>query len=92
MFLNILLTNQASFFILGYNSGMQKVRLWVYSVFVLVVGISYLINRRKHRKNLRDNDKRNIEKNFEKDENGKYPWENDTNDDPSRAKGDRWKL
>ena len=58
------------------------------SVTFTVMAIRYLQNRRKHRHITVDEDRRRIEATYEKDENGLYPWEADTDDSPERVTPD----
>lgn len=58
------------------------------SLTFTVMAIRYLQNRRKHRQITVDEDRRRIEATYEKDENGLYPWEADTDDSPERVTPD----
>ncbi|WP_242704658.1 hypothetical protein [Candidatus Enterococcus ferrettii] len=49
------------------------------------MAVRYLQNRWKHRQITAAEENQRIEAIYEKDENGLYPWEVDTNDSPERV-------
>ena len=52
---------------------------------VIMMTLSYLKVRHSRKKISREQEDAMIEANYQKDENGLYPWEADTNDHPSRV-------
>ena len=48
-----------------------------YVLFILII-IAWFAARRRSRKRTEDDEKELINQNFEKDEDGKYPWEKET--------------
>lgn len=61
-----------------------KVRSYVFPIMVVMMSLSYLKVRHEHRKITREEEDAMIEATYQKDENGLYPWEVDTNDHPDR--------
>ena len=63
-----------------------KLRRYVFVLMVLMMTLSYLKVRHSRRKISREEEDAMIEATYERDENGLYPWEVDTNDHPDRVK------
>ncbi|OJG74539.1 hypothetical protein RV10_GL004698 [Enterococcus pallens] len=55
------------------------------SLTFTMMAVRYLQNRWKHRQITEEEEIRKIEATYEKDENGFYPWEVDTDDSPNRV-------
>ena len=62
-----------------------KIRRYIFPLMVCMMTISYLKARRAHRKITIEEEDAAIEATYQKDENGLYPWEADTDDHPSRV-------
>ncbi|MDU5512077.1 hypothetical protein [Enterococcus gilvus] len=62
-----------------------KIRRYVFPAMVLVMTISYLKIRYSRRKITQEEENILIEATYQKDENGLYPWEADTDDHPDRV-------
>lgn len=58
------------------------------SVTFTMMAVRYLQNRHKRRKITAEEERQWIEAHYEKDENGLYPWEADTDDSPQRVTPD----
>nr|WP_242704652.1 hypothetical protein [Enterococcus sp. 665A] len=58
------------------------------SLTFTMMAVRYLQNRWKHRQITAEEDNQRIEATYEKDENGLYPWEADTDDSPERVSPD----
>lgn len=62
-----------------------KVRRYVFILMVTMTALRYLKVRHDRKKITQEEEDALIELTYEKDENGLYPWEADTNDHPSRV-------
>ncbi|MBU5359596.1 hypothetical protein KQI58_00730 [Enterococcus raffinosus] len=62
-----------------------KIRRYVFPLMVIITTLSYLKVRHERKKITREEEDAMIEATYEKDENGLYPWETDTNDHPDRV-------
>lgn len=62
-----------------------KIRKFIFPLMVIMMSLSYLKIRHERRKITQEEEDAFIAANYEKDENGLYPWEADTNDHPSRV-------
>lgn len=51
--------------------------MWIRGLIILILAIIVFIVRKKNKNSKRSHEIENWEKYFEKDEHGKYPWEND---------------
>ncbi|MBO0458503.1 hypothetical protein JZO77_17350 [Enterococcus hulanensis] len=63
-----------------------QIRKYVFVLMVVMMTVSYLKVRHDRRKITQEEEDAAIEATYQKDENGLYPWEADTNDHPSRVK------
>ena len=54
----------------------------------VLMAISWVRLHKKRKKVTHEEDMKEVEQNFEKDENGLYPWEVDTDDDPKHIPDD----
>lgn len=62
-----------------------KIRRYVFILMVTMTVLRYLKVRHDRKKITQEEEDAVIEATYEKDENGLYPWEADTNDHPSRV-------
>lgn len=62
-----------------------KIRRYVFPIMVVMMTISYLKIRHTRRKITREEEDALIEATYQKDEDGLYPWEADTDDHPDRV-------
>lgn len=62
-----------------------KLRKYVFMLMVLMMTFSYLRIRHSRKKITREEEDAIIDATYEKDKNGQYPWEVDTNDHPDRV-------
>lgn len=62
-----------------------KLRRYIFVLMVVITTISYLKIRHARKKITREEEDAMIESTYQKDENGFYPWEVDTNDHPDRV-------
>lgn len=67
------------------GAGTLSIRRIIISITFAVMALRYIQVRRKHRKITTEEEKQRIEELYEKDENGLYPWEADTDDSPNRV-------
>lgn len=65
-----------------------KIRRYVFPLMVIMMTLSYLKVRHDRKKITQEEEDAAIEATYQKDENGLYPWEADTNDHPSRVAKD----
>jgi len=63
-------------------------RQLVYSILVLLIVISFILQRLFRRKKSENISIEEDLSQYEKDESGLYPWESDTDDSPDRIKKD----
>lgn len=61
-----------------------KLRRLLIMVVIIATSISYFRIKRKRKKITQEEEEYMINRTYQKDENGLYPWEADTNDHPSR--------
>lgn len=59
-------------------------RILIFLTFTMMA-VRYLQNRWKHRQVTEEEENQRIEAIYQKDENGFYPWEVDTDDSPDRV-------
>lgn len=62
-----------------------QIRKYVFVVMVFMMTLSYLKVRHQRRKITKEEEDALIDTTYEKNEDGLYPWEADTNDHPSRV-------
>ena len=62
-----------------------KIRRYVFVLMVAMMTISYLKVRHERKKITQEEEDALIEATYQKDEDGLYPWEADTNDHPDRV-------
>lgn len=62
-----------------------KLRRYVFILMVIMTTLRYVKVRYDRKKVSQEEEDAVIEATYEKDENGLYPWEVDTNDHPSRV-------
>lgn len=76
--------------LLGLFASMSIVRRissLVFALIVIVSSVAYLSLRKQHKRD-RDKLEQQVEEQYEKDENGLFPWEVDTDDSPDRVAAD----
>lgn len=62
-----------------------QIRKYIFPIMVFMMSFSYLKVRHAHKKFTKAEEDALIEATYEKDEDGLYPWEADTDDHPSRV-------
>lgn len=70
---------------LGAGAAKLNFRKMLITITFTMMAIRYLQNRHNRRKITAEEENARIEAKYEKDENGLYPWEADTDDSPQRV-------
>ncbi|MDR0199373.1 MAG: hypothetical protein LBI43_02210 [Streptococcaceae bacterium] len=65
---------------------LTDLRTLVWFVFLVLIVGAWLAARRRSRKRTAEDEQEMIDENFQKNEDGLYPWEVNTNDHPSTVK------
>lgn len=74
------------------GSPLSKIRAIMGLSLVAMLGFQYLKIRRARKRITVEEEQKMIDETYEKDENGLYPWETDTNDSPKRIPKDAMRV